>query len=232
MPMILSGARVAKSAVVLLGDLDTGLVLAPERYDPRRQVQDLDGVPLTDMCTLVRDTVNSTGLSSTNIDRYCVLDTSAAREGFLVIERPPMARSEIGSLKKRARSGDVLISRLRPYLRQVAYVDREALDWAHVAIACSSEFYVLRPLDETSIAFLVPFLLSPAVQTLLAASQEGGHHPRVREATLRSLRVPRHVLADRTDLSAAVEQAADHFRSATKTIAHLVGQVGAEVERG
>jgi len=213
----------ARSAVVRVADLDFGTVLAPERYDPRRQVVS-EGIPLTDVCMIVRESVSSSGRAGQADRLYYVLETSAAREGFLVIDRPPVPRADIGSLKKRAQARDVLISRLRPYLRQVAYVDDEAVNWEEAELACSTEFYVLRPLDGRSIAFLIPFLLSPGVQALLAASQEGGHHPRVNEATLRSLRIPRDVIATRAEASTNLEQAAGDMRRATQVVARLVAK--------
>ena len=100
--------------------------------------------------------------------------------------------------------GDVLISRLRPYLRQVAYVDRTIPVLSEAALLCSTEFFVLRSVDQQSIAFLVPFLLSVQVQRVLAASQEGGHHPRVRESTLLTLPLPSSLLETRAATSSAV----------------------------
>src|SRR5207248_4623376 len=97
--------------------------------------------------------------------RYVVLDTGHAREGVVLTSTEPVSAAGIGSAKKRASPGDVIISRLRPYLRQVAYVD-EALavdEDGPREIVCSTEFYVLRGRSQESVAFLVAFLLSDAV---------------------------------------------------------------------
>ena len=83
-----------------------------------------------------------------------------------------------------------------------------------VDLVCSSEFYVLDSNDDMSIAFLVPFLLSERVQTVLAASQEGGHHPRFNEQTLKSLPVPTLLLERRKEMSARVEAAINQARNA------------------
>ena len=74
-------------------------------------------------------------------------------------------------VREGAAPGDVIISRLRPYLRQVAFVDSDIRGYELSAtILCSTEFFVLRAIEQESIAFLVPFLLSQSTQQVLAAS--------------------------------------------------------------
>ena len=113
-------------------------------------------------------------------------------------------------------AGDVIISRLRPYLRQVALVDEALFQLCRRgnAVAASTEFFVLRGRTGFEAAGLVPFLLSQPVQAALAAGQEGGHHPRFRQELLLSLPVPDQVTrgSDKVarkmrSLAAAVETA-------------------------
>ena len=166
---------------------------------------------MADVADLVREQVAPRG--SRPLDRCLVLDTGNAQEGFLLSRRTPVPQSEIGSTKKRVRPGDVR-SRLRPYLRQVAYVD-EALANGEIVLLCSTEFFVLRSHDDRCIAFLVPFLLSEPVQQVLALSQEGGHHPRFSETTLRSLPLPTGIDAIRDEVSAAVVAAVERVGGPT-----------------
>ena len=145
-------------------------------------------------------------------DSYLILDTGNAHHGFIsVASKQCVDSSGVGSAKKLLQPGDIIISRLRPYLRQVAWVDSaltKHFGEQKFIIAASTEFYVLRPpKEEESLAFLVPFLLSPNIQVILAASQEGGHHPRFSEKTLLSLVIPERVLSQRVPLSACVETA-------------------------
>jgi len=115
--------------------------------------------------------------------------------------------------------GSVIVSRLRPYLRQVAWVPhglRRMIGGRDVV--CSTEFYVLTPKDDASIAFLVPWLLSDAVQTLFANATTGGHHPRFDEALLWSLRVPTSIWRRRDALSRRVEQATREALHAQRAI--------------
>ena len=192
-------------------DLGDDLVLVPERYDPRRAslTKAGNGTRIGDVADVLGLMVNPKRRESST--QFLVLDTSDAREGVLVCRKTPV--SEIGSTKKLVKPGCVLISRLRPYLRQVALADDEICGWnKDVQALCSSEFFALRSIDDDSISFLVPFLLSKPVQTVLAASQEGGHHPRFGQDTLLDLAIPEVLMERRQDDSARVEEAVAMFR--------------------
>ena len=110
-------------------------------------------------------------------------NTSDAMGGYL---RVPSNPEQLNSNKKVLKTGDVIISRLRPYLRQVAYVDTDS----NSQLCASTEFYVLRARNNESIAFLVPFLLSEAAQTVFANSVEGSQHPRFKEEDILNLVIP------------------------------------------
>ena len=209
----------AQAAVRSSAALEAGWVLAPERYDPRLTGA-ADGVALGELVDVVREHVSPERAPA---GPYLVLDTGDAQEGVLLppAGRVPVPGTALGSAKKAARPGDVLISRLRPYLRQVALADSALTD---AAVVCSTEFYVLRARGPQSIAFLVAFLLSAPVQERLAAAQEGGHHPRVRQEALEALVVPDAVLAARTALSAEVERAVAQARAARHAVAAAVAR--------
>lgn len=215
----------AWTAVRAEAELEAPFVLTPERYDPRRGGSGPAGVPLGRLVGASRRTVTS----ADDPDRVCVvLDTSDAREGRVAGRKPVQTVGDIGSVKKLVEPGDVIISRLRPYLRQVAYVDVAARP-AGTLLLASTEFHVLRPADHRSIAFLVPFLLSGPVQTILAAAQEGGHHPRFNEATLLGLSIPTPLLATRDTTSEAVEKAIRMSREADEL---LFGSIAAAEASG
>jgi len=205
-------------------ELGQSLVLAPERYDPRREALSNETVGPA-LGTVVRVNRKTISPKSKEIlkDKFVVLDTSDANEGVLVGKKLPVSQSEIGSTKKIVPPGSIIISRLRPYLRQVGYVD-EGIEGLgdKVAILCSTEFFVLTPRDERSLAFLVPLLLSKQVQEVLAASQEGGHHPRFNEDTLLGLPVSRHWLDQRDGVSKQVEKSIAGSRVAKKRIEALI----------
>lgn len=202
-------------------DLGTAYILAPERYDPRRDIDAQEaGKRVEDVAKIVRNTVQPTA----ELGCCLVLDTGDAREGIVISRTRPKEALKIGSAKKTIQPGDVIISRLRPYLRQAAYVDKGILHSHGVQILCSTEFFVLRSVDEQSIAFLVPFLLSSRVQEILGASQEGGHHPRFNDFALSTLPIPATVLDARDTTSRAIERSIALYRESEATIADAIRQ--------
>ncbi len=209
-------------------DLGSKFVLAPERYDPRREAlragsPGQTSVPLGTLVRSIRQSINPS--KKPNGDRqYLVYDTSDVREGLLIGRKKPVPLADIGSLKKVFQQGDVIISRLRPYLRQVAFIDSHVGDGCSAELVCSTEFFVLRSLTDDPIAFLVPYLLSPQVQSVLAASQEGGHHPRFDEETLMMLPVPQSLVANREASSSIVAGCAAKYRESEQSLIDLIAQ--------
>lgn len=197
--------------------LGPSFVLAPERYDPRRSLTANVGcVPLGEIVQIIRKMIQP----SDRLGSCLILDTSDAREGIVICRK--QQTNDIGSTKKALQLGDVIISRLRPYLRQVAYVDDGIPNLDGAKLLCSTEFFVLRSINRQSIAFLVPFLLSKQVQEVLAASQEGGHHPRFDESALITLPVSANAIDKRDEASAAIENAAQLYRESEQIIDDLV----------
>ena len=209
----------ARHALVSVADLAAGMVLAPERYDPARRPAVSDGRPLAELVTLVRD--NMRPAVDDSDPRSCLLfDTGDAQSGFLHTSRAPLAAQDLGSSKRLIQPGDVLISRLRPYLRQVAWVDPQLLT-GDFQLCCSTEFYALRARDGQGIAFLVPWLLSAPIQAALAAAQEGGHHPRFDRSALLELPVADRWLSRREALSEEVVAAVASMRMGRLRLAAL-----------
>lgn len=181
----------ARSVVRTLEELGDGIVLAPERH----LVKAGEGVALADLVV-----ERSERFDPKRLARAIVVDTTHAKDGLLDLASAQRAASTPKSAKKLAQPGDLIVSRLRPYLRQVALVTRE--------LAVSTEFYVLGPrAPGEDLAYLVPFLLSERVQATLAGAQEGGHHPRVPRASLFAIRVPHRVVRARAQTSAGVRRA-------------------------
>ena len=212
-------------------ELEEPFVLAPERYDPRRErlsarAKHADAITVADVARIVRQTI-SPGAKAAGDRRCLVLDTSDVREGIIIGRKKPIAVADLGSQKKGFMGGDVIISRLRPYLRQVAFVDSAfAASSLGAELACSTEFFVLRSLTDQPIAFLVPYLLSDPVQSVLAASQEGGHHPRFDERALLTLPVPKELLGRRESISASVGKSSASYRQAEAVMLQLVAEAG------
>jgi hypothetical protein len=203
-------------------DLGQALILAPERFDPRRNIEVESARCLSGVAEIVTETVAVGALPVES--RVLVLDTTQAFEGFVVLRHEPVAAGQMGSTKRRLRPGDVIISRLRPYLRQVAFIDQDLFQLAPGGneVVASTEFYVLRGKDGFEVAALVPFLLSSSVQAALAAGQEGGHHPRFPKELLAALRVPDGVVSGAPALAERVRALAAAVRQALRGSRELV----------
>ena len=195
-------------------------ILAPERYDPRRKLK--VNVGKTVELGKIAISIRKTHKPSDDLGKCLIIDTSDAREGIITARKQTILGKELGSMKKEVITSDVIISRLRPYLRQVAYVDENIPNAENAQILCSTEFFILRSVDDRSLAFLVPFLLSKKVQEVLAASQEGGHHPRFIESTLFTLPVPKKLLSQRDKISEIVTEGIKSYRLSEKTIANMI----------
>jgi len=208
-----------KVAVRLLSELAPDFVLAPERHVALAQSG--DGVPLGELVVERSERIDPSKESGA-----VVLDTSHARDGLLDVAGALRDVAGTRSAKKRALPGDLVVSRLRPYLRQIALVHPRALTAAPGRpLALSTEFYVLAPREPgDDLAFLVPFLLSSEAQSILASAQEGGHHPRVPRTTLLALRIPRALVRARARTSRAVSEALATYYDASRALRTLLDE--------
>lgn len=208
-----------------IDELGDTLSLAPERHDPRRRLSAGLQPRLDELVALRSDSASRRALGHAR--SVLVLDTSNAYEGFVVLRHRPIPVEDLGSSKRQVQPGDVLVSRLRPYLRQVAYLDAGLFQLLPEGnpVVVSSEFFVLRDTPRCPAAALVPFLLSPSVQAILAAGQEGGHHPRFPRDLLASLPVPATLVAAAPDLATKVRSLATALRQAMAEGQELVTEV-------
>ncbi len=228
------GAPGGRHVTRTVGELGHDLVLAPERFDPRRTVRvagrRTGARRLGDLVDIVTDNVQAASFSARA--RVLVLDTTHAWDGFVLARHAPIAPSAIGSAKRALAPGDVIVSRLRPYLRQIALVDDGlfALAPGGNAVIASTEFYVLRRKPGRAAgaidpAGLVPYLLSAPVQAALAAGQEGGHHPRFEREQLENLPVPATSPARAAAVAARVRAHATSLRTTLADSRALVADV-------
>ena len=196
-------------------------VLAPERYDPRRTTprNRKSTVLLQDVAQIKRKNV----WPSDDLGPHIVLRTCDVSEGIVTAVKEPT--DNIGSLKREVRPHDVIISRLRPDRRQVAFVDKGIPNAKKSLLVVSTEFFILRSVNSQSIAFLVTFLLSAKVQEVLAASQEGATHPRIDGPAVLNLPIPRQVLRHREALSERVEESIRLYRESQSVMSKAIVQV-------
>jgi hypothetical protein len=159
-------------------------------------------------------------------DKVRNFDLSEALDQVLDERVPTMSAKEVGSTKKRLISGDVVISRLRSYLRQIALVRMQD----NVTAVGSTEFVVLRQRSSVgtiSQETLLVFLRSLPVQTILKWSQDGSQHPRFNEDELLSIPLPRALEKVGTEIDGLVNKSLAARVDAEK----LLTDAKVEVER-
>lgn len=185
--------------------LGVNFILTPERYNPKRRmsIDSEDSILMSEIIELVNDVITTKQGKGKDIIQ---INTSDAMGGYLNINSE--VNGSINSNKKILRKGDVIISRLRPYLRQVAYVDENRDE----ILGASTEFFVLRARNDESIAYLVPFLLSQPVQLVFENSVEGSQHPRFKEEDILNLKIPMSIYNDRVNASKRVIDAIKSYR--------------------
>lgn len=173
----------------------------PVKKQVKQALATLAGEPLADRVKSVRELwVPDRAPPTMRVRNYDVTD---ALVPLLDAEKEPSYAAEIGSMKKVLRDGDVAVSRLRAYLKEIAVV-RTGDDIPSVG---SSEFIVLRPNGpDISPETLMVFLRSAPVQTILKWCQDGSQHPRFSEGDLLSIPLPDAVANVSTKVTLLVQE--------------------------
>lgn len=193
----------SSAAVRAAGRLDSQYFM-PTKTQVIEALAILPGSTLGDVFNSVREMVDPSKKTSLGLVRN--FDVTHALEPVLDDEQELVDFADVGSVKKRMRCGDVVISRLRAYLREIAVVNCSD---AFPAVG-SSEFIVLRSkrLDcPIAPATLMIFLRSQPVQTILKWCQDGSQHPRFSEAELLAIPLPDAVADASTTIEALVGDA-------------------------
>lgn len=157
----------------------------PAKEQVKQSLAAVPGQLLADRADSIRDQwMPDRAPATMRVRNYDVTD---ALVPLLDAEKEPSFAADIGSMKKVFKDGDVAISRLRAYLKEVAVV-RTGDNTPSVG---SSEFILLRPKGKAiSPETLMVFLRSGPVQTILKWCQDGSQHPRFSESDLLSIPVP------------------------------------------
>lgn len=144
-------------------------------------------------------------------------DLSDALNPFLDGSKEPSDRKTIASTKKVIRAGDLVVSRLRSYLKEIAIVQ----PGGKVPMVASTEFIVLRPKQQAGglpVEALMIFLRLELPQTVFKWSQDGSNHPRFDEKELLRLPVPRALILQANEYVAAVRSVIAKRERATRLL--------------
>lgn len=194
-------AYTARAADVFTSGRFDAQYFMPAKEQVRQSLAALPGQPLSERVDSIRDQwMPDRAPPTMHVRNYDVTD---ALVPLLDAEKETSLASDIGSMKKVIKDGDVAISRLRAYLKQAAVV-RTGDDIPSVG---SSEFIVLR-LKGTTISpeTLMVFLRSTPVQTVLKWCQDGSQHPRFSEGELLSIPVPDAVASVSDEITKVVQE--------------------------
>ncbi|WP_079523972.1 restriction endonuclease subunit S [Solibacillus isronensis] len=136
--------------------------------------------------------------------QFCYIDVSSIdnskgriRDEYSIIsplEAPSRARKIINS-------GDVIYSTVRPYLQNIAIVDRE---FEHPAIA-STAFVVMRPIYINN-KFLYYVLKSPFFNYSVGAKMLGATYPAINDTNFNNLLIPIPPLKEQKRIVAKIEE--------------------------
>lgn len=193
----------ASAATVASGRLDAQYFM-PAKTGVQEALRRLPGKPLGERFVSIRQLMDPKKDTAPPIVRN--YDVTDALQPILDDEKEPVATEEIGSTKKVLKNGDVAISRLRAYLREIAVIKTDG----KIPAVGSSEFIVLRPKTKTDKAIapetLLTFLRSAPVQTILKWCQDGSQHPRFSEGDLLAIHFPDAVEAASAAIAAIVQE--------------------------
>ena len=201
----------------------------PAKEQVRRVLASMPGRTLGDYVDSIRDVfVPKRAAATTRVRNYDVTDALLPQ---LDTEKETSMVSEIGSVKKRFADGDVVISRLRAYLREIAVVQK----CDDVPVVGSSEFIVLRLRDRycnITAETLMVFLRSVPVQTILKWCQDGSQHPRFGESDLLSIFVPDVVAEASEEITAITRESFSAHRQARRLFETVKRAVETAIEDG
>jgi hypothetical protein len=188
---------------------------APEKEYALRLLHKLGGPTIGEAFCSIREMYDpSEHASSAKVRNF---DVTHALQPELTDEQEPVEAGEIGSMKKTFANGDVVISRLRSYLREIAIVRTSD----SIPSVGSSEFIVLRQVGKhkkLSPEALLIFLRSQPVQAILKWCRDGSQHPRFDEKDLLSITIPNVVWTHQQQITDKVQAAFSARRRATELL--------------
>lgn len=174
----------------------------PSKTAAQTFLQALPGKPLNAMFGSIRELWQPENAPANEMVRN--YDLNDALSPFLDNTKTPTYPAEIASTKKRLQKGDIVVSRLRSYLKEIAVVQTDGKE----PMVCSTEFIVLRPkAGAIPVEALLVYLRSTLPQLIFKWSQDGSNHPRFDEKELLNLHVPDVIASISQELSDSVNAA-------------------------
>lgn len=203
---------------------DSGQTFSAERFDAEyfhpaktealAKLNAISDCTVADLFNSVRELWQPDDDSGPNVVRN--YDLSEALSPFLDGSKEPSERTTIASTKKTIRAGDLVVSRLRSYLKEIALVQ----SGGDVPMVASTEYIVLRPKQAGGfpVEALMIFLRSALPQVVFKWSQDGSNHPRFDEKELLRLPLPRLLIQQANEYVTAVRSVIAKRERATQLL--------------
>jgi len=158
--------------------------------------------------------VETTSVSPDALERntaYLGLENLARLGG--ITRFSTVGQADLASSKFVFTSEHVLLGKLRPLLRKVAYPGRRGV--------CSTDIYPLRPGPALDGGYLYHFLRTPGVGAWLSQRATGANLPRVSRSVLKDLAIPIVPLEDQRRIAALLDQVDELRAKRRRTLALL-----------
>lgn len=191
--------------------------LDAEYYHPNKQsildcLANIPGRTIGEHFTSVNETLNPVQIKSDELIQNYDLDDALQ---FFINEKESVSALELGSTKVRFKKNDVIVSRLRSYLKEIALVDTPET----ANCVGSSEFIVLRPQsEEVNPELLLVYLRSLPVQVILKWCQAGSNHPRFMEEDLLSIKLPEKLIRAQQQIKQTIRTAIEARRDSKRLL--------------
>lgn len=180
-------------SIIKKSELEGSSYIASEFYHPdklksQKLVHKIGKTQIRDEFKNVKNLYNPSSTRNLVKEKLKIFDLADAIGNLLKNGLETSSIEDIGSTKKIVKKNDIIISRLRSYLKEFALVHYN--DFFHKLV--STEFIVLRRKKDTKYTpqFLLIYLLTDTIQDILRWSQTGTQHPRFDEDVLFNLLLP------------------------------------------
>jgi len=180
-------------SIIKKSELEGSSYIAPEFYHPdklksQKLINKIGITRISNEFDNIKNLYNLSKTTKLSEKRIKIFDLTDAMGNLLKEGIDVKNIEDIGSTKKIVEKNDIIVSRLRSYLKELALVHYG--DFFHKLV--STEFIVLRRKKDTKYTpqFLLIYLLTDTIQGILHWSQTGTQHPRFDEDVLFNLPLP------------------------------------------
>ena len=177
----------------------------PEKRNILEQLEQMPGKSVGVYFDSIRDLLVPNRKMTDTVFNY---DLTHALRYFLDSDIETVSASKLGSTKRRFTNNDVVISRLRSYLREISIVCTPK----EFNCVGSTEFFVLRPKSNVTSELLLTYLRSDPVQKILKWCQDGSNHPRFQEKELLALKMPDQIILIQDDITELINQGVNAYK--------------------